>query len=115
MEIELNSCYKNLSEGGIFITSYRDYSIELTDTNRFIPVRSDENRILTLLLDFEDDKVLVTDLLHEKSGDGWNQKLSSYYKLRLNQGLVEDFLLQNGFQIIKTENRNRMFYTIAKK
>jgi hypothetical protein len=47
-----------------------------------IPVRSDERRILTCFLEYEEDTVVVHDILHERSGDIWDTRVSSYRKLR---------------------------------
>jgi len=55
-------------------------STELINTQRFIPVKSDDNKILNCILEYDNDKVKVTDLLHEKTPKGWKQKESSYFK-----------------------------------
>ena len=46
---------KSLARGGRFVLSFRDYSEPLLDEARFIPVRSDERRILTCFLEYEED------------------------------------------------------------
>ncbi|MER5391549.1 class I SAM-dependent methyltransferase [Saccharopolyspora sp. NPDC002686] len=74
-----------LRPGGQFVATYRDLTGELVGPDRFIPVRSSEDRILTCFLDYVDDStVLVHDLLHVRSGDGWELAVSSYPKLRLH-------------------------------
>ena len=58
-----------LAPGGQFVLSFRDYSEALLDASRFIPVRSDERRILMCFLEYEEDSVVVNDVLHERGGD----------------------------------------------
>ena len=84
-----------LAPGGQFVLSFRDYSDALLDASRFIPVRSDERRILMCFLEYEEDCVVVNDVLHERSGDAWDTRISSYRKLRLSServlGSLESF------------------------
>jgi hypothetical protein len=47
---------------------------------RFIPVRSDPNRILTCFLEYEDDAVTVCDILHEREETWWHQRLGAFAK-----------------------------------
>ncbi|MFE3961059.1 class I SAM-dependent methyltransferase [Nocardia sp. NPDC059091] len=80
-----------LQTGGSFVVTYRDQTVELPASNRFIPVRGTADRILTCFLDYVDeDTVLVHDLLHTWDGCGWNLMNGSYPKLRLSyQWLTE--------------------------
>ena len=111
----ISTCYENLLPDGKLIFSYRDYRQPLTGDQRFIPVRADEDRILTCILDYKDEKVVVTDQLYERVAGDWVQKVSSYEKLRVQPQMVEDYLTKAGFEIIKTEHSNRLYYTIAQK
>src|SRR6478609_8009881 len=69
----LERTFRCLGENGKLILSYRDYETELVDTQRFIPVKSDDSKILTCFLEFFTDKVKVTDLLHERINGQWVQ------------------------------------------
>jgi len=111
----IKNCYQNLTAGGKLIFSYRNYSQELKDTQRFIPVKSDEQMILVCVLDFEENRVRVTDLLYQKIGNQWVQKLSSYHKLRIDPQMITDFLKNQGFSHVETESEQRMYYSIAQK
>jgi SAM-dependent methyltransferase len=74
-----------LAPGGIFVATFRDYvSAPLEGVSRFIPVRSDEQRILTCFLEYRDTVVMVHDLLHVRAAAGWEMRLSAYPKLRLD-------------------------------
>jgi 2-polyprenyl-3-methyl-5-hydroxy-6-metoxy-1,4-benzoquinol methylase len=59
-----------LSPGGMFIVSFRDYSVPLVGAQRFIPVRSDDTRILTCFLEYEPKAVVVHDILHQRTPEG---------------------------------------------
>jgi len=88
---------ESLAHGGRFVLSFRDYSEALLDEKRFIPVRSDERRILTCFLEYEEDNVVVHDILHERQGDAWEKTVSNYRKLRLTPERVISSLESFGF------------------
>jgi len=104
-----------LSPNGRLILTFRDYSTELEDTNRFIPVKSDSQRILTCFIEYYTDKLRVTDLLHEYENGKWIQKASSYYKTRISRELVLGFLKDSGFNISFDNIVNRMITIIGQK
>ena len=107
--------YRVLAPKGLFVITYRDLSFELQGPARFIPVRSDENIILTCFLEFEDDRVMVHDLLHTRSGNQWALKKSSYPKLRLQfDFLVEELELQ-GFILEECQSTGGMITIVAVK
>jgi SAM-dependent methyltransferase len=84
------SVARGLSPGGRFIATFRDYTRLPSGNARFIPVRSDENRILTCFLEEFPDHVMVHDILQERVNGTWVTKVSSYRKLRLSPDLVRD-------------------------
>jgi SAM-dependent methyltransferase len=88
-----------LKPGGSFVLAFRDYSIALNGAERFIPVRSDADRILTCFLEYGDGAVTVHDILHERDGAGWRQCVGAYRKLRLSTGWVVGALESKGFQV----------------
>jgi 2-polyprenyl-3-methyl-5-hydroxy-6-metoxy-1,4-benzoquinol methylase len=108
-------CYENLEQGGKFVLSFRDYSNELKGDARFIPVKSDENKILTCFLEYGEEVVRVTDILNEKTGDNWHQRISSYNKVRITPDEIESYLKQGAFEIESNEILNRMIYIVAIK
>jgi len=57
--------------------------VPLLGDQRFIPVRSDDTRLLTRFLAYEASGVVVHDILHERTADGWTTRVSHYRKLRL--------------------------------
>ena len=115
LDMLIQDCYDLLDGNGYLILTFRDYSFALTDIQRFIPVKSDENRILTCVIDYSDEKITVTDLLHEKHNGAWTQKISSYNKLRIRTDHVIDKAEKIGFSIIENENKNSMIHLILRK
>ncbi len=111
----LNDCCKALDKGGKIILSFRDYAEELTANERFILVRSDDNRILTCFLEYKPGFVTVTDLLYEMTENGWNQKVSSYNKVRVPTSRIKNQLLKNGMKIVFDKPVNRLVTIIARK
>jgi SAM-dependent methyltransferase len=111
--------YESLEPGGSFVLTFRDLSIRLDGLDRFIPVRSDADRILTCFLEFGTDFVTVHDLLYlrEENGEngGWQLKKSSYRKLLLSVGDVTDALSDAGFSIAVNEPSGRLHAIVAKR
>ena len=104
-----------LETEGNLVLAFRDYSIELNDHQRFIPVKNSPDRILTCILEYGPEKVKVSDLLHELVDGSWIQKVSSYEKVRLKPADVTAMLSQNGMQVVFNEPINRMHTIIARK
>lgn len=69
----INDSFNILTPNGRIILTFRDYSTDLENTNRFIPVKSDSKRILTCFIEYYLDKLRVTDLLHEYENNKWIQ------------------------------------------
>jgi hypothetical protein len=107
--------FNSLKIGGGAIFSFRDYSVPLEGVNRFIPVKSDENRIITCILDYSEDFVAVTDLLHERVNSSWQQKVSSYQKVRLRTPKFVDDLKDVGFKVVVNEVLNRLTTVVVRK
>jgi len=106
---------KVLINGGKLLISFRDYSIELTGNNRFIPVKSDGNRILTCIVDYRPEYVVVTDLLYEKNGNSWEQKLSTYRKVRVTSDKIVKIIKQTNMKIQFNKAVSGMITIIACK
>ena len=92
--------FNKLAPGGAFILTYRDLTSELTGTDRFLSVRSDDQKIMTCFLEYEnEDSVLVRDLLHIRQANGWVLQKSSYRKLRLSSEWIAGALSDAGFRV----------------
>jgi SAM-dependent methyltransferase len=104
---------KSLDRGGVFIATFRDYSTALSGVNRFISVRADPDRMLTCFLEYEDETLTVYDILNERDGFGWNQRVSAYQKLRLSTDWVVDILKANGLQVTQERGLSGMAKVVA--
>lgn len=111
----LHNAYQALSSEGRLALTYRDFSVELTGVDRFIPVRSDDQRIMMCALLYEEDHVVVNDLVHLRSDTGWQLHKSSYKKLRLLPSKIADELRALGFLVEIDEPINRMQTVVARK
>jgi SAM-dependent methyltransferase len=108
--------FDGLRSGGMFIITYRDLTRELHGTERFIPVRSDDNKIMTCFLEFENaERVVVHDLVHVRQGANWFLHKSSYRKLRLGIDWVCEELRGAGFTVVSTDSSGRLIAIAAAK
>jgi SAM-dependent methyltransferase len=104
-----------LPSGGVLVLSFRDYSVPLVGEQRFISVRSDETRILTCFLEYEPQAVLVHDVLHTRSGDGWQTRVSCYRKVRLGPERVIATLRSNRFDVDRDVGMRGMVRLVARR
>jgi SAM-dependent methyltransferase len=111
----ISDIIKSLEKNGKLIISFRDYSNELIGIDRIIPVKSDETKILTCILDYEKEFVNVTDLLHVRTDNVWKQKVSTYKKVRLLTNEIVENLEANGMTIKFNQIVNRLTTIIASK
>lgn len=112
----LSRAGRAVAEDGMLILTFRDYvSAELQGASRFIPVKSDETKILTCFLEYREEVVEVYDLLYQREGDGWVLNASSYPKLRLNRNWVSEQLGKAGLRVIHNETSQGMVMIVARK
>ncbi|MFJ9840228.1 class I SAM-dependent methyltransferase [Kitasatospora sp. NPDC101155] len=103
-----------LAPGGRLVLTFRDLTRPLAGTERFLPVRSTPDRIMTCFLEYPDeDTALVHDLIHTRAGEGWTQQVSSYPKLRLAVGWVEDQVRAAGLEVRHSETNARGLHVLA--
>ncbi len=110
-----NDIYCILADKGVIVLSFRDYTFELIGLDRIIPVRSDENKIFTCILEYEKDYVKVYDIMYEKSAIGWELKKSFNYKLKLSQTWLIAKMKEIGYNIKQVNNNKGMIEIIALK
>ncbi len=104
-----------LVSGGKFILTFRDLTFELKDCERFLPVKSDDDRIMTCFLEYEPETVKVYDLVYSRTGDSWCLNKSFYRKLRLAKNWIEDRLSDSGFSDVKSTVENGLITVVAVK
>ena len=96
----LRAALKALTAGGTFVITYRDLSFELHGIDRFVPVASDDRRVMTCFLEFDrPESVMVHDLIYEKDDSGWKLQKSCYRKLRLPVDWLEQAMTSAGFVV----------------
>lgn len=104
-----------LAPSGLLVLTFRDMAVPLTGTDRFIPVRSDADRIMTCFLEYEPETVLVHDLIHVRQGAEWVLSKSSYRKLRLASDWVASALQARGFSVLSNGPSGRMTLIVARR
>jgi SAM-dependent methyltransferase len=105
----------SLRPGGTFIATFRDYTQALVGNGRFIPVKSDADRILTCFLEYAAGHVDVHDMLHERNGAIWQLRVSTYRKLRLDPPWVSAALHERGFSVRTEPGLAGMVRVVAAK
>jgi SAM-dependent methyltransferase len=90
----------SLRPGGRVMLTFRDYTRPATGLGRFIPVRSDADRIHTCFLEEQPEHMLVHDIVHERRGASWEMKVSSYLKLKLGPASIEGWLREAGLAAV---------------
>lgn len=109
----LQSMHQLLKPDGRCILSFRDLAKVQQGLDRFIPVHSDNDTIMTCFLEYEPDRVIVHDLIYTRQNGQWVLHKSSYPKLRLALSWVLDHLQQTGFAIEIQEVQRGMCFVLA--
>ena len=107
--------FSALETRGKFVITFRDLSNEISELDRFIPLKSDENTILTCFLEYEPHTVKVHDLVYYRDGNDWQLNKSYYRKLRLSQQWIENSLTDIGFNRINFQSDRGLIAAIATK
>ena len=105
----------SLRPGARFIATFRDYSVPLVGQARFIPVKSDADRIMTCFLEYAPGTVDVHDIIHERTGSNWQLQVSVYRKLRLAPGWVSAALEERGLSVRTEPGLAGMIRVVAVK
>ena len=96
----LETVAAHLAPGGLLALTFRDYSGPPPDpADRLILVRAAGGRILTCLLEYDGDRVRVTDIVHELSAGQWSLRSSRYEKLRLSPSAIASALADAGLRV----------------
>jgi len=107
--------YSALETDGRLILSFRNLTVELIELDRFIPVKSNAQRIFTCFLEYEEDTVKVHDIIYEKKDDQWVMQKSFFKKLRISPNWTRNYLQSTGFTIEFDNEENGMNFIIARK
>lgn len=110
-----NKVFSSLEKNGKFIMTLRDLSTELSELDRFIPVKNDEKTIFTCFLEYEPTTVKVHDLVYQKERDIWKLNKSFYRKLRLSKHWIDKQLKETGFSKIESSVDKGLITVIVTK
>lgn len=106
----------SLAPGGVFAATFRDYATKALEGNqRFILVRADQRRILSCFLEYSQDFVTVHDVLTEQQDGAWQQRVSSYPKLRLVPEWVAAKLIAHGLEVRRGATQSGMVRIVGVK
>jgi len=111
----LQDAFCVLRSGGRLALTFRDFSVELAGTDRFIPVRSEEERIMLCALLYEPEHVVVNDLVYIRSQGEWTLHKSSYRKYRIDPSWLVGELRTIGFSVDVDATVSRMRAVVAHK
>ena len=106
---------ESLRPGGTFVATFRDYTSPLTGQARFIPVKSDADRIMTCFLEYAPGTVDVHDIIQERTGSNWQLRVSVYRKLRLAPDWVSAALEEQGLSVRMEPGLAGMVRVVAAK
>ncbi len=112
VEFIFSKVEKNLESGGKFVLTFRDLTYELKELDRILPVKSDENIIMTCFLEYEPETVKVHDIVYKKGIGRWELFKSYYRKLRLTEKWVKDQLSKCKFTTIESSVEQNGLITI---
>ncbi|MBX7152378.1 class I SAM-dependent methyltransferase [bacterium] len=118
-ENDVKTLFRNvfgkLTQGGWLVLTYRDLTFELTDIGRFIPVRGTAERTFTCFLEYFSDHVQVFDIVNELQDGQWQQKISSYKKIKIAKNDSLKLIRETGFAIEYQDIVRGMVTIVAKK
>ena len=95
-----------LSGKGRFILSFRDQTRALEGVDRILPIKNEQDRVFTCLLEYEKDTISVTDILYQFADGKWSVQKSSYKKIRIFSEKLEAVISEVGFKIIRKDEKN---------
>lgn len=95
----IGDLHRSQPAGGRIVLGFRDASQPLVGDSRFLPVRSDDDRIFTCFIEEIDEQtVRIHDVVHTKTNGGFVQNVSSYRKIRLTSDWVVEQLIGASYQ-----------------
>jgi SAM-dependent methyltransferase len=112
----LDNVANALRPGGTFVATLRDYSTPPpVGPDRFLPVRSDDERIFTCFLEYKGRTIDVHDILHTRQNGEWRMQVSRYQKLCLDYCDVVDALRRQALEVDDVSEHRGMKVIVARK
>lgn len=95
----LGQVHARLVPGGTLVLGWSDLSQPLTGLDRVVPIRMDDNAIVTSFLEFAPDRVFVHQVAHLRTSVGWSITKRIQTKLRLARADIERWSTEAGFTV----------------
>ena len=95
----ISNAFNELAPKGKIVLTFRDLTFELKGAERFIPVKSDDNKVFTCFLEYHNDYLDVYDIVNENENGRWVQKISTYKKIKISEEQIKSILNTAGFKI----------------
>ncbi len=111
----IRDCFELLLPGGKLVLSFRDYSAMQRGASRFIPVKRDNDRMMTCLLECGKEHIAVKDMFYERRNGIWEFRASEYHKARVLPAEMRGIIEQSGFKVISEQVFSNMVVLIAMK
>jgi SAM-dependent methyltransferase len=115
----LDAAARLLAPDGTLVLTFRDYTRARRGAARFFLVRGDDQRILTCCLDYDETRVAVTDVVHERAragtdGGAWQMRASTYHKLRLTAVEIAATLDALGLAVARADSEAGWITVVAR-
>jgi len=108
-----------LKPGGKLVLSFRDYTDDIEDKERFIFLGGGKEIFFECFVEKEENgtRLKTYDIFHkwDEKCERWVSSISHYYKTILNSESIDTFAVNLGMEIDKSEKNRGMFYKIYKK
>lgn len=104
-----------LAPGGHLLLSFRDYTVARTGADRFIPVRSEADRLFTCFLDFGPERIAVHDIVQTRTAGEWRTAISVYEKVRLAPDFVRAELARAGLTLVRDTAQHGLVTLAARR
>ena len=99
VETLLTHSARLLATEGTLVLEFREQPRDLHGQGAVLTLRAERDRIMQCVLHFEPERVWITDVVHEWTGDRWEVFRSTYPKLRLNAGWIVSRAAEVGLQV----------------
>lgn len=96
-----------LAPGGALLLHFREQPVELHPRDCAFVTRSERDRVMECVLHFEPERVWVTDVVHEWTGQMWRTLRSTYPKLRISADTIIKDAKSAGLQLQLDEGHAR--------
>jgi SAM-dependent methyltransferase len=114
VESFLTALRSSLEPDARLVLTFRDQQRALTGMDRILSIASDDDFHFVCLLDYEEDTIFVTDIIHHRTVAGWSMEKSAYRKVRLRQPVVVGLLERTGFAVIVEETTRGLATIVAR-